>query len=133
MLLESRGGQNNPDLFLGVVDITADENYIYVIHKRSLLSVFTYSLDKVFSFDLNEISPNCIVRSVDVIKQYVSVDQPAQNNTDVVVTFTDSSNNRFLYVLSSSLAVNTVLIKAFDSPEGRSRSYNLTNGNWYNR
>lgn len=133
VLLESRGGQNDNDLFLGVVDITADENYIYVIHKRSLLSVFTYSLDKVFSFDLNEISPNCIVGSVDVIKQYVSVDQPAQNNTDVVVTFTDSSNNRFLYVLSSSLAVNTGLIKAFDSPEGRSRSYNLTNGNWYNR
>jgi hypothetical protein len=121
----------------GIIDFVVDEDSIYVLHDTKKISIFTHSLELVFSEDFStNITDLKGFVSIDLIKQYVSTFAINKTNKDIVITYLDKADNINLFTASSFSSVNTQLKGYLTDKNDNSRfktGYIATNYSYLNQ
>lgn len=114
----------------GIIDFTIDDTSIYVLHNYKILSKYNLSLELTAKVDFSTNLPNTTLESIDIIKQYPSIYSSAPKE-DLVLSYRDTSNKKYLYTVSNSTTVNTGISSSTVIPNSKSNRYNATNYNFF--
>lgn len=121
----------------GIIDFVVDENSIYILHDKTKISIFTHTIELVFSQDFSINIPDLKgFVSIDLVKQYVSTFAVNKTNRDIVITYLDNADNINLFMASSFSTVNTQLKGYLTDQNDNSRfktGYVATNYSYLNQ
>lgn len=119
-----------------ITDFSVDENYIYIIHNNTKVSVYTHSLDLFTSFNTADFLTDLqALISVDIINQYPNINSSASIR-DIVLVYLNTSGKISLYLPSNSNTVSTELIGFIPDRTNGSRlktGYVATNFSYFNQ
>lgn len=94
----------------GIIDFVVDEDSIYILHDAKKLSVYSHSVELVFSQDFSTVITNLKgFVSIDLIRQYISATATTKSNKDIVITYLDNEDYINLLTVSSFSFINTRL------------------------
>ena len=119
----------------GIVDFAIDDDYIYILHGDSELSVYTTGLERQLTQFLKGAIPDLSTPlSIDLIRQYTSSTGITQNK-DIVITYLNFQNKLSLYVPTAGTR-NTQLVGSAVREGSNSRvekGYVATNYSYLNQ